>query len=1381
MTRIPRRIVTSLLAAAALAACPGKAPAPDVLDTTPPRVLEVRPADGATDVAILSKIVVTFSEDLVADSVKLHVQGGGADVVGALDVDGATATFTPDAPLTEGQSYAVTVAQGYRDAAGNEGAAFESGFGTAQGVLQVAQTDPADGAQNVPVNAPVSARFNQPVDTSSLDETSFYLRDGTHPVAGTISYQQAESVAVFTPAQPLFEGRVYTVTLTSELRDLKGNTLPSAHEWTFGTAATVPTVVGITPHDGAADVAGNAPVQGVFSEAMDPATLTPNAFQVFVQGASVVPGTRSWNAQTRTATFQPAGAYPAGAVIEVRVTPGITDVSGIPLADEVTATFTVSHAPSVAQSAPSPDAVGVAHDAQVALTFSQAMNEATLTADNVWVEDASGVKVSAAYVPGPTSLVMVPAAPFTESEPYTVVVTPAVGSAAGLPFAAEYRFTFTTLGVAPAVVAVLPAPGATDVAVNAAIRVEFNEDMDPATFTDANLRLSDGAADVTGTVSAVDARTVELLPASPLRELAAYTVIVGAGFADARGNALGAEYRSTFHTEPLPRVVSMHPAANAQNVPSGSAVILVANKPLDAATVTLTPPTGLPSNTVTLYEEDGVIEGALTYEPATRSIRLSRLQNGAPAPWTAGKRYLVVVDGSKLQDPSGNAVGGVITHTFVAGASADTTPPAVTSISPLNGETGASRQTQPFVIFDEPLDPTSLSNLNVRLQHGGSDLPGRIEYVSADKKVLFIPEDRLPAGATLSFLVGTGIRDTSGNLRAATNNISFTTSANTEPQLVAVSPANNATNVAVNATLRLVFSEPIAPATLVVTVTDGVDPIPGTLAYDDASASATFTPAAPWAAMATYSYTLEAGLEDLEGAATAQDVVRTFTTVANGSNDITPPEVSATLPQHGAVEVSARPTVQLSFSEPLDPATVTLGAFSIEASGGSKVPFGLAFDAQSDTVTLLPSGALAAGGSYGVKVEGTLKDLAGNAVDPLAASSSLSFTVDGSAPVLTHRSPSPSAIVGTGVGVEVTFSEAMDPRTLDAASFTLSANSSTVLAAVWYEPGARTLFLRPAAKLQGGSYTASLDGARVADLAGNTVADSFSFTVSTSGPSVDAVSPCGQIIDPANFGNTVISVQFDAGVQKTGGGALDGAALKLLAGGTPVTVSVGHVAGAANATLTPGAVLQHDTTYTVQVDASAVQNAATLAPMTSAYACTFRTRKLVFEDTMDPTAAMNWSAPASGQNQWKVANTNEDPGNTTQAWRAGHNSGAGDYTRICDVFGGTAQEVRLERDLNLSGLTEAELRVDTFHKLAPNDSARVQIVIGTQAIHLEAPFTGASQTAYTPRSYDLTPYVNQTVKLRFTLNIAGGTQGLFSSCPATDIGFFVDDILVVGQ
>jgi PA14 domain-containing protein/Big-like domain-containing protein/malectin (di-glucose binding ER protein)/ASPM-SPD-2-Hydin domain-containing protein len=110
--------------------------------------------------------------------------------------------------------------------------------------------------------------------------------------------------------------------------------------------------------------------------------------------------------------------------------------------------------------------------------------------------------------------------------------------------------------------------------------------------------------------------------------------------------------------------------------------------------------------------------------------------------------------------------------------------------------------------------------------------------------------------------------------------------------------------------------------------------------------------------------------------------------------DTTPPTVTGMAPPAGATGVGAGTNVEATFSESMNPATLTTSTFTLAKSGtGTPVAAVVAYDAARTTATLDPSASLEAGASYTATVKGGTggaKDTAGNA---LAADKVWSFTV----------------------------------------------------------------------------------------------------------------------------------------------------------------------------------------------------------------------------------------------------------------------------------------------------------------------------------------------------------------------------------------------------
>jgi len=129
------------------------------------------------------------------------------------------------------------------------------------------------------------------------------------------------------------------------------------------------------------------------------------------------------------------------------------------------------------------------------------------------------------------------------------------------------------------------------------------------------------------------------------------------------------------------------------------------------------------------------------------------------------------------------------------------------------------------------------------------------------------------------------------------------------------------------------------------------------------------------------SFRLRARASDTGGNATWTEQL-----IVELSSDRTPPRVVRVLPSAGAV-VSGRTSVRASFSEPLDPATITTGTFRVGALGPGGLPGGVDESAalaasvtwnEDTSIAVLGFDAPLAPGVYVVVLSRELADLAGN-------------------------------------------------------------------------------------------------------------------------------------------------------------------------------------------------------------------------------------------------------------------------------------------------------------------------------------------------------------------------------------------------------------------
>lgn len=105
--------------------------------------------------------------------------------------------------------------------------------------LFVSSTTPVGGASGALISSPVFATFNETVDASTVNASTFTLTGPSGPVTGTVTYNNATNSAVFTPLESLAYAATYTATVTAGIKDLSGNPLASNYSWSFTTASNI--------------------------------------------------------------------------------------------------------------------------------------------------------------------------------------------------------------------------------------------------------------------------------------------------------------------------------------------------------------------------------------------------------------------------------------------------------------------------------------------------------------------------------------------------------------------------------------------------------------------------------------------------------------------------------------------------------------------------------------------------------------------------------------------------------------------------------------------------------------------------------------------------------------------------------------------------------------------------------------------------------------------------------------------------------------------------------------------------------------------------------------------------------------------------------------
>ena len=206
------------------------------------------------------------------------------------------------------------------------------------------------------------------------------------------------------------------------------------------------------------------------------------------------------------------------------------------------------------------------------------------------------------------------------------------------------------------------------------------------------------------------------------------------------------------------------------------------------------------------------------------------------------------------------------------------------------------------------------------------------------------------------------------------------------------------------------------------------------------------------------------------------------------------PTVTFTSPVYAATGTPINTKILATFSEPMDPSTITTSTFTLK-KGTTSVSGTVSYT--GTTATFVPSSNLAVSTAHTATITTGAKDSSG---DALAVNFVWGFTTgqipDTTPPLVSSTSPV-VAVAVTG-NISGTFNEAMDPSTITGSTFLLKQGTTPVSGIVSY--AGLTATFDPASALAANTTYAATITTGTKDLAGNALASNFawSFTTSTS-------------------------------------------------------------------------------------------------------------------------------------------------------------------------------------------------------------------------------------------------------------------------------------------
>ena len=1086
---------------------------------------------------------------------------------------------------------------------------FQTGPAADTAQPRVTSITPPPSSSNIGTNAPVELHFSKPIDPLLISPSAVQITANGNPVTPvSINFVGSTNQDVqFVPIGALPANATINIAV-SGLTDLSNNTIvpyTASFVTSAGPDLASPTIVTTNPYSGASNVPINSNITFQFNKPIDPSTINGNGgnFQILdnVTGQQLS-GAYSTSSNSMQAIFTPSVNLAVGRTYSVYTGSGIHDLAGNLLGSDYlqfsTAFQTITSAPQITLSSPSNGQTAFPINGSLEVLFNEPVQSTSIADITLSAAGSVVPGVVNGLSNGNTLLTVTPPALLQGDTVYSLSIA-GVLDLAGNALNPSVTDTFTTASgadlIGPTVTGLIPPSGATGIGTNVTPSATFSKSLNPISFDSSTIYLvnQNTGQYLPGIIIAgLGNESVSFKPSSSLTPTTQYC-FYAEGVTDLVGYATYSDscFTTGLGPDTIPPVISqMSPPNGTTGVAVNALLQFVASKQVNPSTfsnasvILMSGGTHVPANAVlgTDYE-------TITVTPVT-ALSTSTV-------------YTVSLGG--FEDFLGNSVAN-FNASFTTSSSSlpDLVQPIVLSTNPLNGSTGVSATTPVTITFSEPVDPITVngSTVSVYLQASGASLAGT--FATNGSTVTFTPQSPIPGNSAVQVTID-NVLDYSANANQYYS-FSFTTGAAADaipPQVTSVTPPNKSTNLGLNTSVTLVFSESLDPSTINTAnfaLFNGQQLLSAYLSHSQDLTTVTLS-AGTLPTNANIIVVVTNGVQDLSGNALAgfQSQFTTLPMITSGQASVTMQR-----PGNGATGVPLNAPFTLFFNHPMDPST-TLAAFNA-SQNGTLIAGTAALDASGQILTFTPTAPLV-GGALVQVFEGTSAlDTSGNGLYAFSGSFVAAPNLSGVPPVVTGTIPGNSSTVVINPVIEIQYSKPLDPTTINSTNVNLylSQNNQVVPATISLRAG-NTIRIVPANALLpnfGYYYYVSAGVKDTTGLSPATYYQQYFTTGSLSNstqPRIDATTPPSGSV---NVGvNAPVYFHFTEPINPLTISVGIGGSLQFTAGGNQIAPASISLASTQDITITPYATFPENTTISVSVSGVQDPSGNSLVPFTSSF------------------------------------------------------------------------------------------------------------------------------------------------------------------------------------
>jgi len=314
-------------------------------------------------------------------------------------------------------------------------------------VATIASTTPTESATNVSISTNVILNFSKAMDPTTLNSSNIQLQKVSDSSSVPLTFQgvtNGNQTVTFTQTSGQLLGSTpYKIVINpSAIKDYNANPMGAATSQRVASFTTgdfaAPTISLVNPSNGSTNQSKTPNINITFSEPMALAGLTSSNIMFQTQAGGTVAGTSlviSNNNQTVTVNLNGIPLADLSSYQLVLNQANLTDVAGNPLGTNpayVATLFTTGDfiAPTLSSVMPLNGATDVALESGISLSFSEAMNTATLTTSSVQLirnSTSTAVSLNSPFFSnGNQTVSFQPVSNLASNESYSIVINPSL-------------------------------------------------------------------------------------------------------------------------------------------------------------------------------------------------------------------------------------------------------------------------------------------------------------------------------------------------------------------------------------------------------------------------------------------------------------------------------------------------------------------------------------------------------------------------------------------------------------------------------------------------------------------------------------------------------------------------------------------------------------------------------------------------------------------------------------------------------------------------------------------------------------------------------------------------------------------------------------------